>query len=246
MVRNRCAMRFVLYNIRYATGGCKRLPTSGYLRRTHDNLDNIVHFLRGQNADVIGLVEVDAGSFRAGRNQARTIADALGHYHTYGCKYGANSWPRQFPVLNKQGNAFLSKDSIRHERFHYFQRGIKRLVIELELDNLVIFLVHLSLRFRVRHDQLHDLYELVGHATKPCIVAGDFNAFWGDREIRLFLAASKLQSADPGNTPSYPSWQPKRQLDFILHSPDLRVTNFTVPPVRFSDHLPLVCDLEPA
>ena len=117
-------------------------------------------------------------------------------------------------------------------------------VIELELANLVIFLVHLSLGFRTRHDQLNDLYALVRNVRKPCIVAGDFNAFWGDREIGLFLAATGLAISTAKPQPSFPSWKPRRQLDFILHSPLVRITDFFMPQVTYSDHLPLVCDFE--
>jgi len=35
---------------------------------------------------------------------------------------------------------------------------------------------------------------------------------------------------------------PRHELDFILVSEGIEVTNFRVPDVRFSDHRPLVCD----
>ncbi|MCA1810377.1 MAG: endonuclease/exonuclease/phosphatase family protein [Lentisphaerae bacterium] len=114
----------------------------------------------------------------------------------------------------------------------------------LELENIVIFLVHLSLSFRTRHHQLNDLFTMVRKVGKPCIVAGDFNAFWGDREIRLFLAATRLVSVFPFGQPTFPSWKPRRQLDFILHSPEIEITNFQLPRVEYSDHLPLVCDFD--
>jgi endonuclease/exonuclease/phosphatase (EEP) superfamily protein YafD len=34
------------------------------------------------------------------------------------------------------------------------------------------------------------------------------------------------------------------ELDFILYSEGIDVTEFSVPKVTFSDHLPLVCDFE--
>ncbi|MFN2352458.1 MAG: endonuclease/exonuclease/phosphatase family protein [Kiritimatiellia bacterium] len=240
-------MRFLLYNVRYGTGSGGRwhLPWGGYLRRTGGNLENIIEFVRGQAPDVVGLVEVDAGSYRSRRmNQATMMAEALGHYHVYQSKYASPSWARRLPLMNNQANAFLSRDTICRERFHYFSKGVKRLVIELELENIVIFLVHLSLSFRTRHHQLNDLFTMVRKVGKPCIVAGDFNAFWGDREIRLFLAATRLVSVFPFGQPTFPSWKPRRQLDFILHSPEIEITNFQLPRVEYSDHLPLVCDFD--
>ena len=238
-------MRFMLYNIRYGTGGHWYFPWSGYLRRTSDTFASVIRFIKDQDPDILGLVEVDAGSFRSGRqNQAEIIAAALGHYHAYRSKY-PEAWPlRLVPVVNQQGNAFVTRDTIMNQHFHYFERGIKRLVIELELEDLTIFLVHLSLRFRIRHLQLHDLYSLVRGTRKPHIVAGDFNLFSGEREIGLFRAATGLLTANVKGDPSFPSSAPRRQLDFILHSPEIRTRNFAMPDVKYSDHLPLVYDFE--
>lgn len=239
-------MRFLLYNIRYGTGG-KRflLPWSGYLRRTSANTRNIINFIKSFDPDIVGLVEVDTGSYRSGRqNQAEVIADALGHYNTHKSKYGDFSLVHLLPVMNKQGNAFLTRQNMNHVQFHYFDKGVKRLVIELELQDLTLFLVHLAISYKARHHQLSDLYSLVKGTSRPHVVAGDFNASWGDKEIRLFLAATGLAKAGPSSALSYPSWAPKRELDFILHSPDIKVTDFMMPKVTYSDHLPLVCDLE--
>ena len=74
------------------------------------------------------------------------------------------------------------------------------------------------------------------------IVAGDFNTFWGDHEIFLFMEASGLRSANQLKLPSYPSRSPRKELDFILYSGGIEITHFEIPAVRFSDHLPLICD----
>lgn len=223
------------------------LPWAGYFRRTAANLGLISDFMAELNPDLIGLVEVDAGTFRSHRlNQAEILAGALGHYHVYKSKYVDKPFTRWAPILNRQGNAFLTRDTIRHTKFHYFERGAKRLVIELEMDNLTVFLVHLALTFRARQHQLTDLFDLVNGAEKPHIVAGDFNAFWGPREMGLFLAATRLKNANTRGQATFPSWKPTRELDFILHSPDIRIERFWRPEVRFSDHLPLVCDFTTA
>lgn len=244
-------MRFLLYNIRYGTGTGQRfhfpVPYSGYLRPTQDNFNHIKEFMQGLQPDVIGLVEVDNGSFRADRDsQPVALAEALGHYSVYQSKYGTKSLARRLPLMRQQGNAFLTREKIREQRFHYFKNGVKRLVIELELDRVTFLLVHLSLKFRHRHYQLWELFTLVKEIQAPLILAGDFNVFRGDRELRLFLEATGLRNANADNAPTFPSRAPRRQLDYILHSPDIRVTNFQIPQVTFSDHLPLVCDFEVA
>jgi endonuclease/exonuclease/phosphatase family metal-dependent hydrolase len=234
-------MRFILYNIRYGTG----LKAHNYVRFTNRNLERIAAFLREQEPDLVGLIEVDLGSYRSGgKNQAHLLAESLGHYHSHAIKYEERSFWRRLPVLGKQGNAFLARDRICNETFHFFEQGMKRLVIELELDHVVVYLVHLALGSRARHQQLGALYNLVKRAQKPFVVAGDFNVLWGEQEIDLFLAASGLKNANTARLPTYPSSNPQRHLDFILFSPEIIVREFRIPRVPFSDHLPLILDFD--
>jgi endonuclease/exonuclease/phosphatase family metal-dependent hydrolase len=240
-------VRFLLYNVRYGTGTGKRfhlpVPFAGYLKRTTCNLECIVSFIESIKPDIIGLVEVDSGSFRSEQVcQAEVIASQLGYNYLAETKYGIKSVVQKVPVLNKQGNAILANQEIISHKFHYFHEGFKRLVIEAKLADVTVFLVHLSLRYRNRQYQLERLHRLFSRVSGPVIVAGDFNVLWGNRELDLFLAATGLTSANDEGQPSHPSRSPKRQLDFILHTKDLEVTDFFIPQVRYSDHAPLVCD----
>ena len=244
-------MRFLLYNIRYAAGIGKRfhlpVPYSGYFKHTNGNFKNILDFIKSVNPDIIGLIEVDSGSFRSEKNnQAETIAWELQHDHIYESKYPTSSVARRVPLLNKQGNAILTNQEIVSQKFHYFREGVKRLVIELELADFTVFVVHISIKFRHRQYQLQDLHSMVENVQKPVIVAGDFNVLWGNRELQLFLAATGLKNANSNGQPSHPSRAPRRQLDYIFHSPQINVTSFEIPQVKFSDHTPLVCDFQAA
>ena len=240
-------VRLMIYNIRYATGTGPAfhlpLPGAGYLRSSRQVLSQITDFIKRQDPDVVGLIEVDTGSIRTGMvNQADFIARSIGHYSTFECKYGQSSVNQLVPIVRKQANAFLAAPRVRGERFHYFDTGIKRLIIELELDDIAIFLVHLSLKFRHRQYQLRYLYDLVRRTSKPVIVAGDFNTYWGDHEIYLFMQAAGLANANARGLPSYPSSSPRKELDFILHSAQIEVNRFEIPDIQLSDHLPLICD----
>lgn len=242
-------MRFLLYNIRYAAGNGGRFhfpfPYAGYLRQSRVNFDKILEFIKLVQPDVMGLVEVDGGSFRTGQMcQAEMIAEQLGYHHVIETKYGSASMAKRIPLLKTQGNAILTKMPIISHRLHYFDEGVKRLVIQVCTERLTIFLVHLSLTYRNRQYQLERLYKLIRAVDRPLILAGDFNVLWGKRELELFLGATGLVSANPEKKPSHPSRAPKRELDFILHSPELHVVHFQIPAVTFSDHCPLVCDFE--
>ena len=221
------------------------LPGAGYILGNQSVLPDITSFIKSTDPDIVGLIEVDTGSIRSRMvNQAETIATELGMNSSYETKYGAKSINQMLPIVRKQGNAFLAAPRVHGESFHYFDTGIKRLIIELEMDNFAVFLVHLSLKYRHRHLQLRKLYDLIAETSKPVIVAGDFNTFWGENEIYLFMRAAGLKSANVKSLPSYPSRSPRKELDFILYQDGIDVTNFEIPQVKYSDHLPLVCDFE--
>lgn len=242
-------MRLLLYNIRYAVGGGASmhmpLPGAGYVLGNQNVLPEITRFIKSIDPDIVGLIEVDTGSIRSRMvNQAEKIASDLGMNTSYETKYGAKSLNQILPIVRKQGNAFMAAPRVHGETFHYFDTGIKRLIIELEMQDFAVFLVHLSLKYRHRHLQLRRLYDLIAVTEKPVIVAGDFNTFWGENEIYLFMKAAGLQSANREGISTYPSRSPRKELDFILHQDGINVTHFEVPEVRHSDHLPLVCDFE--
>jgi len=72
----------------------------------------------------------------------------------------------------------------------------------------------------------------------------------GDRSRRLqrvlgharnlpLHARLRLRSANTHGLPSFPARVPRIELDFILVSAGIEVTDFRVPDVRYSDHRPL-------
>lgn len=241
-------MRLLLYNIRYAVGAGASMhmpvPGAAYVLGNQSVLPDITSFIRSVDPDIVGLVEVDTGSIRSRMvNQAEKIATDLGLNSSYELnKYGESSINQLIPIIRNQGNAFLAAPRVHGESFHYFDTGIKRLIIELEMENFAVFLVHLSLKYRHRHSQLRKLYDLIEVTKKPVIVMGDFNTFWGEDEIYLFMRAAGLTSANTERLPSYPARAPRKELDFILYQDGITMANFEVPTIRLSDHLPLMCD----
>jgi len=240
-------MRLLLYNIRYGTGHKNRyhlpVPYAGFFKKTSNNFQRIINFIANVNPDIVALLEVDSGSYRSDYFcQAQLIADTLGYKYVVENKYENDSLAQIVPVLNQQSNAVLTKQGIDNHRFHYFEQGVKRLVIQTDLRAVAIFIVHLSLKYKHRQYQLDYLKGLIQNLDKEIIIAGDFNTFKGSRELKLFLASTGLRNANYANNPSHPSHSPYRQIDFILHSSGIRIDNFYNPDVRLSDHNPLVCD----
>lgn len=240
-------MRFLVYNIAYGTGSPggahKRLfTTHRYIRTGCIHFDLITEFVKKVNPDVIGLVEADTGSFRTGSvNQVSSLARELKHFHICDTKYGIDSPGRQIPILRNHANAILSAQKETDSTFHFFPNGVKKLIIEAEIDGIIFFIVHLSLRRQTRAMQFEHLMKIVPK-DRPVVIAGDFNTYGGEQELWLLKKTLRLRNANVLTAPTYPSWKPKHQLDFILCSEELEVMSFEIPLVEFSDHLPLIVD----
>lgn len=242
-------MRFLIYNIAYGTGapsgmGENILTVHRYLRTNRQHLECVIDYIASCNADVVGLVEVDTGSFRTNFvNQAQQIASAVRQYQHCAVKYAPDSLTRKIPILRRQSNAFLTKRKSTPCAFHYFPTGMKRLVLEMEIDGVHLFLLHLALGPRSRRRQLDYLGEVIPK-NAPVVIGGDFNLFGGTHEMERFMENFSLRSANVRNLPTYPSWEPEKQLDFILYSDHIRPLRFEVGCARCSDHLPLLFDFE--
>ena len=242
-------MRLLIYNIAYGTGSSGGLmgilSAHRYLRTPISVIDSIAGFINQSNADVVGLVEIDTGSFRTGYvDQTALIAEQLSGYSNCAVKYGASSIGRKIPILRKQANAFFSKRKPQQFRNYYMPFGFKRLVMELNLDGVRFFLLHLALHRETRRLQLEYIKKIAAINPEPMIIAGDFNTFAGDQELDTFIRDLDLYDPNEKGLPTFPSQAPKKKLDFILCSRSVKALSFEVPQVRFSDHLPLVFDFE--
>jgi len=242
--------RILIYNIAYGSGApssssANILQIHRYFKRSDKNLKKISKFIEFSKADIVGLIEVDTGSFRtAKRNQALEISKDSCHHTHYLTKYGESFTGKIVPILRKQGNAILTRDESSNGIYHYFPGGFKKLIIELEMENLRVFLLHLSLSKRARRMQLRHMSNLLSTKKCPVIIAGDFNAFKGTSELDEIQKSLNLVNPNVNHLPTYPAWKPKHQLDFILCSKEIKINNFEIPKVHLSDHLPIIMDFE--
>ncbi len=242
-------MRFLLYNIAYGTGAPRSyahraLTLHRYLGSTKRHMERLHTFIEETDPDVLGLVELDAGSYRTGgSNHAVELARSLAHDFTYSSKYDKDSVGRILPVLRHQGNALFANCKLSKCRQHFLPTGFKRLVLAGRAYGVMFFLVHLALNKHARRSQLSRLTRIVSTVKSPIILAGDFNTFKGPHELEDFISATGLQTVNIGQEPTYPSWAPRKELDFILCSDEIQVESFNVLySVRLSDHLPLIMD----
>ena len=240
-------MRLLIYNIAYGTGSPRSeagrfLTAARYLRTPRRRLHALTDFAVKHEPDIIGLLEADSGSWRTGGiDQAEYMASALNLSASGFCKYDHTSLGRKVPIMRDNINAVIGEERTFITRAHYLNRGVKRLILEAEFAEFSLFLVHLSLRRNIRPQQLRALVDFLPF-DKPLIVAGDFNTFNGSDELRRFCKESNLQNVNIDNEPTCPSWAPRYVLDHILVSPGIKIDEFQISEVEYSDHRPLLLD----
>ena len=242
-------MRILLYNIAYGTGAPKTFYKQithihNFIRTSHRHIHDISNFIKNSGPDITGLVEIDTGSYRTKYiNQVDLLSDSINAYHHYSIKYGKRSINRQIPILNKQANAVLTKDKALKTEYLYFPIGTKRLIIKLQFKRFDFYLLHLALKKSVRKEQLNHLIKIINR-DKPVIIAGDLNTFAGEQELDGIKSKLNLINPNFEEIPTYPSWAPKHQLDYILCSKSFTVNNAEVINIKHSDHLPIIVDID--
>ena len=219
------------------------------------NLDNeLVKALKKVNPDILALIEVDIGSLRArGKDEVSFLEKKLKlNDFVEKVKYPLKGWLRFFhhlPILNKQANAIISKFKLNNVKYHVFHEGTKRVVIESTIQcpqKVTLLVAHLALGKKARARQIKELINIVNRIKNPVILMGDFNTFNGEREIRELQEKTHLNdkiALDKKSLPlTEPAWHPKRRLDYILTSPQIKVKKYSILHFPFSDHLPLMID----
>ncbi|MBB6184444.1 endonuclease/exonuclease/phosphatase family protein [Oleiagrimonas soli] len=210
------------------------LPT----RAKQDNLDSLARIL--PEFDVIGLQETDAGSLRSGfRNQTRYLAESSG------MPFWSHQPNRQMARLAHSANGLISRvQPIQVVDYPLPGRGRGALLARFGEgdDALVVVVAHLALGPQARERQLAFIAELLG-SHPHAILMGDLNTDPDSSEMRRLFERTSLQPPAQAQ-PTFPSWRPRRAIDHILLSPDLRLRRQWTLPDAFSDHLPLAAEIE--
>lgn len=195
----------------------------------------IARILRGH--DLVAIQEADSGSFRTRSvNLLRFLADRADypHWHIHGHR---SLWP-----WANHGMGILSRYSLNAASTHALPGRIPgRAAVIYRLgstpQNITIVITHLALGKQDRYRQLQRIQELVGDA-KHVVLMGDLNC--ETQELKQHPWFRKAGFQPPAeDLPSYPSWQPQRQIDHILTTPGLPILSARVIPFCWSDHLPI-------
>ncbi|MCB8889365.1 endonuclease/exonuclease/phosphatase family protein [Vreelandella malpeensis] len=191
--------------------------------------------------DVVGLQEVDGGSFRSSRiNQVEYLAAQAGFPHYF------QQLNRNLGRIAQHSNGLLSRLTPSQIEEHRLPgalpgRGAIHVRYGHGPDALHIFVAHLALSHRGRVRQLDYLSEIIA-PLRHVVVMGDLNCTPDQLHAHeRFSASLPLHPVKP--LLSYPSWQPRRALDHILLSQTLEAAEVSVLDHLFSDHLPVAVEL---
>jgi endonuclease/exonuclease/phosphatase family metal-dependent hydrolase len=219
------------------------------------NLYRIAEVIEKSDADIIGLNEVDKHFSKRSyyEDQIRWLAKQLNMHQTFSPSLSLKS--KNSTTLRQYGNALLSrypivtKKSYRFDFIHGLTEGRSLLEATIQVNKqlLQIYVTHLSLNPFLHKKQTDFIVNQLHKYSHPVMIMGDWNMKPGSRGWRKITR--ELQDvwhiAGKGGGYTYPSFQPRRRLDYIFVSHNFRVVETEVVTImpKSSDHLPLKATL---
>ena len=216
--------------------------TEGYL-----GMEAIAQVIDKSEADIIALQEVSRGWVINGRLDMLTwLSQRLNMPYVFG--------PATGPLW---GNAILSRYPVMEYTYHELPprdqpllRSFITATINVgkgtQVHIIATHLHHVEEDTDIRQLQAETILDFWGSATRT-VLLGDLNADPDDAEMEMLRQGGFVDAAvAAGVTPAYtsPSDSPKRRIDYIWISSDLRVSSVLVPESEASDHLPVIAVID--
>lgn len=190
--------------------------------------------------DLIALQELDAGSHRSGQlNQLSYLANhsAFEFWH--------QQLNRNLGRFGQFSNGLLSRFTPFEVEDHKLPglpgRGAILARYRLKNKTLSVCCVHLALSEKARLRQLSYIFDLLKN-EEHLVLMGDMNCL-GEHLDNTPIKELKLIAAD-NQLHSYPSWDPTKNIDHILVSPSLKVSQIQVIDSTLSDHCPVAMTIQ--
>ncbi|MGH3647562.1 MAG: endonuclease/exonuclease/phosphatase family protein, partial [Micromonosporaceae bacterium] len=204
--------------------------------------DAIAAAIEKQRPDVVLLQEVGRGwPIGGGLDGAEWLSRRLAMPYVYA------------PAADEQfGNLILSRIRILDAEYGELPQGESTMrrsyaSATLELPNgrtVRMIDVHLAHREQDTPTRLAQVKTLLDgwDGDAPAVIAGDFNAVPGSKEIVPVGEAGLVSAQDTtghSGLLTVPTERPARRIDWIFATPDVSFSEFVRPDVRTSDHFPL-------
>lgn len=208
-------------------------------RQRFHNLDRIAALLA--DYDIVALQEVDAGSHRTGNINLTEYLASQADF-----SFWHHQINRDFAGIARHANGLLSRlrpvDITEHKLPGFIPgRGALMARYGDPQSPLVVVLIHLALGQRTRLRQLAFIAEVLAD-YEHVVLMGDMNCEPGSPEMQLLFRRTGLREPVEGMC-TFPSWRPARNIDHILVSPSLEISQCQVLNHAFSDHLPIAMEV---
>jgi len=244
---NGLTLRIMTYNIwmagAYRGGWCFEKP-----QRVEERVEKIGEFIREQKPDIVFLQEVVFDSGLGSFNQAPVLAEKTGmHMWVFGqCINDGLPFHRMI-----EGNAILSRwpvEPLTNQKMAgrkaFYEVGYESqstLWCKADIGGQEVLLgsVHLNSNdfYEVRLTQAQQLLDFAG--DRPAILAGDFNAYPDESEIRRIVDTGRFTAKLDGPF-TISSYDPHAVIDYIFVPRTWRLIEHRVIQTSLSDHLPVV------
>ena len=205
-----------------------------------DNLDKVASLI--SDYDIVALQETDAGSLRTSfMNQAEYLAKKA-HF-----PFWFDQVNRNIGKFAQHSNSLLCKNdpiSVVEHKLPGFIPGRGMLMARFCIDDqeLLILVAHLALGKQTRMRQLKFISHLI-KSEQHVILMGDLNCESHSAEMKYLFEKTHLGEPEQDQH-TFPSWKPKRNIDHILVSESVKVTQVKVLTHGTSDHLPVAMDIQ--
>lgn len=221
------------------------------------NLDTITENLRSSWADVITLQEVDRHWSERSRymDEATWLGERLGMQVRFAPIYSLNplqkGQPRRefglavlsrYPIISFENHELSRISSLEPDRGVQKMPGFPEVVINVHGVKVHVFSTHLSwLDPDVRMLETEEMLDIIHQRVGPVILTGDMNAEPGSPEMTRLRGEmiDAFAVGGDGDGWTYPVPSPVRRIDYVFVSPNVRVMDCEVLPVKGSDHDPV-------
>lgn len=210
-----------------------------FFPHSNEPLYKLAEYIKKEDIDLVGLTEIDGGSFRTKHvSQVKLLAHLSGlNHHFFNPTY-------RFGRIINQGDGLLSKFPERNREYYKLPakhaRYLEFATADVDGRRIKIIVTHLSLGRKARIRELAQIVAVLRHFNTPKILMGDFNTE-NKRELEIIKSAGLIPVH---NEKTFPSWKPKRSIDHIFVSPEFSIMKTYICPIKVSDHLGVVAELK--
>jgi len=208
-------------------------------------IHNIAEIINRDKIDIATFMEMDGGSYRTRHNNYMSLISYL-------TELKENVF---YPVrqmwwgLTNQGNGIATRfdvveaNNIKLETNRVFGENRYLSVSKLNVNDKIIYVMttQLALGNKSRIKEFQHIANVINNIKDPILFTGDLNT-QNEKELEI-LKTTRLKRIETTNT--FPSWKPKRRIDYIFHSPEFEVVeSYVIDSLKVSDHLPIVAELK--